>query len=387
MGATMMTHPTNTPRPMKDRVSRQRSGPRIARAGLLLCLTLTAACGPLAPGGEELRYRSGGDLVATGTVVEVPESVDGDVMAAGRDVVFTGDAGGSLLTAGSTQTLEGSVAGNVHAAGGAVLLASRVERNVTLLAADLLVAGDANVTLNAYLVGGRVEQRGAVRGNLRIAAREVVLDGPVGGNVDVIAGRLTLGPSARIDGDLTYRVRDGADSIDPAAVVSGDVQAVPVPGPSTAFRLSVAAGRVAAFLLAGFVLLLLFRRLAGAADRLNERPGSALGLGLLWIIALPVMVFAAAVTIIGIPLAIVATVCYLISLYLAPVIPGVWLGISLLDRPGESPTAPAKAFLLGGAIVAVLSLLPWIGLPVRVVVTALGFGAVALHVRAGLAEG
>lgn len=368
-----MTHPTMTP--------------RIAHVGLLFFLALSAACGPLAPGGEELRYRSGGDLVATGTVVELPESADGDVMAAGRNVVFTGDAGGSLLTAGSTQTLEGTVAGNVHAAGGAVLLASHVERNVTLVAADLLVAEDANVMLNAYLVGGRVEQRGAVMGNLRIAAREVVLDGPVGGNVDVIAGRLTLGPSARIDGDLTYRVRDGADSIDPAAVVTGDVQAVPVPGPSTAFRLSMAAGRVAAFLLAGFVVLLLFRRLAGAAERLNERPGSALGLGLLWIIALPVMVFAAAVTIVGIPLAIIAAVCYLISLYLAPVIPGVWLGISLLDRPGESPTPPAKAFLLGGAIVAVLSLLPWIGLPIRVVVTALGFGAVALHIRAELAEG
>lgn len=353
---------------------------------ILTLLTLTAACGPFASDGEELRFRSGGDLVAAGTVVDVPESVTGDVMAAGRDVVFTGAAGGSTLTAGSTQTLEGSVAGNVHAVGGAVLLASRVERNVTLLAADLLVARDADVALNAYLVGGRVEQRGPVRGNLRIAAREVVLDGPVGGNVDVIAGRLTVGPSARIDGDLTYRVREGSDSVDPAAVVAGDVQAVRVPGPSTAFRVSTAAGRVAAFLLAGFVMLLLVRPLAGAADRLDDRPGAAFGLGLLWIVALPVIVFAAAVTVVGIPLAVIATAAYLISLYLAPVIPGLWLGVSLLDRPGEPPTAPPKAFLLGGAIVAVISLLPWIGFPVRVLVTALGFGAVALHVRAALAE-
>ncbi len=359
---------------------------RRPRRLILTLLTLTAACGPFAPDGEEPRFRSGGDLVAAGTVVEVPESVTGDVMAAGRDVVFTGSAGGSTLTAGSTQTLEGSVAGNVHAAGGAVLLASRVGRNVTLLAADLLVARDADVALNAYLVGGRVEQRGPVRGNLRIAAREVVLDGPVGGNVDVIAGRLTLGPSARIDGDLTYRVRVGADSVDSAAVVSGDIQAILVPGPSTAFRVSMAAGRVAAFLLAGFVMLLLVRPLAGAAERLNERPGAAFGLGLLWIIALPVIVFAAAVTVVGIPLAVIATAAYVISLYLAPVIPGLWLGVSLLDRPGGPSTAPPKAFLLGGAIVAVISLLPWIGLPVRVLVTALGFGAVALHVRAGLAE-
>ena len=131
------------------------------RLFLPLLLTLASGCGPVAPDGEELRFRSGGDLVATGTVVDVPESVEGDVMAAGRDVVFTGNARGSVLTAGSTQTLEGSVAGNVHAAGGAVLLASRVERNVTVVAGDLLVASDADVALNAYLAGGRVEQRGA----------------------------------------------------------------------------------------------------------------------------------------------------------------------------------------------------------------------------------
>ena len=148
----------------------------------------------------------------------------------------------------------------------------------------------------------------------------------------------------------------------------------------------VAAGRVAAFLLAGFVLLLLVRPLAGAAERLDERPAAALGLGLLWIIAIPVMVFAVAVTIVGIPLAVIASACYLISLYLAPVIPALWLGVSLLDRPGGPGTAPPRAFLLGGVIVGALSLLPWIGVPVRMLVTALGFGAVALHVRAGLAE-
>ena len=351
---------------------------------LALSLGLTAACGPMVPDGEEVRFGSGGDVVATGTTVRISADVSGDVMMAGQDAVFSGSAGGSLLAAAGSQTIGGSVAGSVRSAGAAVTLTGRVDRNATLLGADVLVDDEAEVALNAYLVGGRVEQRGPVLGHLRVAAREVVLDGPVTGNVDVVAGRLTLGPSARIDGDLSYRVREGAASIDPAARVGGETTAVSVPGPSTTFHVVTSLGRIAGFLLVGTVLLLVVPPLADTTEDLSRHPAAAMGLGLLWLVAIPVMIFAAAVTVVGIPLAIVSTVTYAVALYTAPVVPGLWLGASLLDRPGAEPTRPARAFLLGGFILGVAMLLPWVGLGVRFLAMAAGFGAVALAVRGKL---
>ena len=307
-------------------------------------------------------------------------------MMAGQDVAFSGSTGGSVLAAAGGQTIGGFVAGNVRSAGGAVVLTGHVERNVTALGADVLLDRDADVQLNAYLVGGRVEQRGAVRGHLRVAGREVVLDGPVTGNVDVVASSLILGPSARIAGDLSYRVREGGASVDPAAEVRGETTAVSVPGPSTTFQVATSLGRIAGFLLVGVVLLLVVPPLAGAAQDLTERPAAAVGLGLLWLVALPVMTFAAAVTVIGIPLAIISAALYVVALYAAPVVPGLWLGTSLLDRPGAEPTHPARAFLLGGFILGVGMLLPWVGFPLRLLAMAAGFGAVAVAIRARLEE-
>jgi hypothetical protein len=340
----------------------------------------------MAPEGENVRFGSGGDVVGAGTRVEISAAVPGDVMMVGQDVTFTGSAGGSVLAAGGSQTIGGVVTGNVRSAGGAVVLTGEVERNVTLVGADVLLDREAEVALNAYLVGGRVELQGTVRGHLRVAAREVILDGPVTGNVDITASTLTVGPSTRIQGDLTYRVREGAASVDPAALVAGETVAVSVPGPSTTFQVVTSLGRVAGFLLAGVVLLLVVPPVAGTAVDLDHHPAAAVGLGLLWLVALPVLTFAAAVTVIGIPLAIISAVLYVVALYVAPVVPGLWLGTSLLDRPGAEPTHPARAFLLGGFLLGVAMLLPWVGFPIRLVAMAAGFGAVAVAIRDRLAK-
>lgn len=356
---------------------------RALRPAIALLL-LTMGCGPLAPGSEELRFRSGGDLVAMGVVVEIPESVDGDVMAAGREIRFTGQADGAVLGIGAAQSFGGTIAGSLRATGGGVLVTGVTEGNATLLAAQVLVDDGAEIGLNAYLLGGRVEHRGSVGGHLRIAARDVVIDGPVAGDVDIVARSLSVGPSARIEGSLTYRAREGEATIDPAASIGGEVSSVTVPGPSRAFGFLLGAARVAAFLLAGSLLLLLSPPLGRAAGRLDERALPALGHGLLWLVAIPVMAAAAFVTVIGIPAAVIAAVLYCIALYLAPVLPGLWLGRSLLDSPVAPPTPAVRAFLLGGSVVAVAMLLPWIGLPVRILMIALGFGCVVLAVRVGL---
>lgn len=350
-------------------------------AGLLL---FAAGCGPIGEGGEEMRFHSGGDLVAMGSLVEIDDSIERDVMAVGRDIRFMGHAGGAFLGVGAAQSLEGSTEGSLRAVGGGLRVTGAAGANATLLGAEVLVDRGADIGLNAYLLGARVEQRGTVGGHLRIAAREVVLDGPVVGDVDVIASTLTIGPSAQIGGELSYRVRQGGVTIDPAAVVLGGISEVTVPEPSPVFAIVMGMARVAAFLLAGSLLLMLAPPLRRAAHQLDERALPAFGLGLLWLVAIPVMTAAAFVTVVGIPVAIIAGLLYWIALYLAPALPGLWLGRSLLDRPGAPPTPPVRAFLLGGAVVGTAMLIPWIGFPMRLLAIALGFGCVVLVARDGL---
>src|SRR5690606_5393851 len=154
-------------------------------------------------------------------------------------------------------------------------------------------------------------------------------------------------------------------------------------------------GRLLGFLLVGTIFVLIFARAARTvASALDADPLAGMGLGLLWLLFVPVAIFAAFVTVIGIPLAVTATALYVIALYLAPILPSLWLGRRLSGDRGTEPAgasgsarpasvtrASVRAFLLGGILVGLAMLLPWIGFPARLIAISLGFGGTVLAVR------
>jgi hypothetical protein len=376
-------------------------------------LLLLGGCGPFMPEGEEALHRSGQDVVGAGRHVAFADSVGGDAMLVGRTIVFSGAAAGSFLGAGEELHIDGRTGAGTLAAGGVLLIGATVERNLTVAGADVQLLERARILRNAYLAGGRVEQRGTVDGQLRIAAREVVLNGPVGGDVDVITERLTIGPRAVIGGSLRYRAEEGEVTIDPAARIEGGTAAVDVRPGSPIPGLAFDGARLLGFLLVGTVAVLLFARPARkAASALETDPLTGLGLGLLWLLFVPVVIFAAFVTVIGIPLAVTGAALYVIAFYLAPILPSLWLGRRLTGDRGtegiaaagaagtagapaatggtgaEGPARPApitrasvRAFLFGGGLVGLAMLLPWVGFPARLIAISLGFGGAVLAVR------
>jgi cytoskeletal protein CcmA (bactofilin family) len=328
-----------------------------------------------------MTLRPNGDVLAAGEDVRIADSVPGDAMAAGGSIVFDGVLGGSYVGAGGDQEIRGRIDGSVRAAGGTVIVAADVGRNATLVGGTLTLGREANVQRNAYLAGGRVRMDGSVDGDLYVGAGQVVLDGVVAGDVRVEAERLTLGPKARVGGDLRYRTEEGVAEIDPAARITGKTEALePREDHRPVLGIWWSVFRVLAFLVTGTVLVALFpTTLATLGSTMGRRAGASLGFGALTVVAVPLAAAITAVTILGLPLAAMAAVLFGVSLYLAPVIPSLWIGDTLLS--GREASARRKAlerFFLGGLIVAIVVLLPWIGLLTRLVVVLLGLGAVAL---------
>ena len=349
--------------------------------GAAVFLAALAACGPLdGPDGRVLLHPEG-DVLAAGEDVRVADSVPGDAMVAGGSVVFDGVVGGSYVGAGGEQEIRGRVDGSVRAAGGTVLVSGEVGRNVTIAGGTLEVEPEARIARNAYLAGGTVRMEGAVDGDLYVGAGEVVLDGRVGGDVRVEAERLTIGPNARLEGDLRYRLGDGVADIDPGARIVGQVEALASRGDDgRGTGVAFALLRLLAFLVTGAVLVALFpATVSTLGSRMGRRVGASLGFGALAALAVPLAVLIAAVTLVGLPLAAITALLFAVTLYLAPVVPAVWIGSALLAGQ-EHPARPEalKRFLVGGPIVAVAMLLPWLGLLARLLVGALGLGAVVV---------
>ena len=111
-------------------------------------------------------------------------------------------------------------------------------------------------------------------------------------------------------------------------------------------------------LLAGTVIVALFPRfMAGAAEILPERPLLSALFGLGWAILIPIAAVIAAITFVGLPLAMLAIPVYMIGLAIATIPFAVWLGRLLLGaraRPGRS--GAVVSYLVGALLLIIVGL-------------------------------
>lgn len=363
---------------------------RCARARLLLALvgsallTSALACG----GGSQRRngvhvVHRGGDVLASGGMVHVTDSVPGDAMLAGGNLEFSGATGGDYLGAGGSQVITGRIHGSARVAGGEIRVAAPIDRNATIAGGNIELDGASIVGHNAYLAGGTVRVAGTVRQVLHVTGGTVVLDGAVGGNVEVDATELRVGSRAAIAGSMRYRVPREKVHIDSAAQIAGTVTALPARdwrGTLLVFRLVWLLG----FLLAGAVAVALAPRFArDAAERLQLRPGLSVLLGIVWLIVVPIICVLIAITLIGLPLALLLGAVYMVLAYVGRFVLAVWLGQRMLgDRVRPGTAGAVVSFLAGAIILAIVALVPLLGPLVTLAATVCGLGALLLAIRA-----
>jgi hypothetical protein len=357
----------------------QTHGPRfLALLGTALVAS-TLSCGQSGETQNEVTRR-GDDVLASGSMATIMDSVPGDAILASGDVSFAGATGGDYIGAGGKQAITGRIHGSIRAAGGEVHLAAAVDRNVTIAGGTVELDSAAVIARNAYLIGGTVQVNGAVQGGLMASGGVVILNGVVGHDVEVAGGALRIGPRARIGGNLRYRMPAGKVHIDPAAHITGTVTALPVAGRWGLRRVLWILG----ILLVGAVAVAVFPRfMAEAAEILPQRPGRSALVGLGWAILVPFAIVLAAVTIIGLPLALLMAAVYAILVCVGTVPFGVWLGQLLLGaRAGKGREGALMNFLLGGFLLLVVGIIPVLGGWVTLVAGVLGLGTILLEANA-----
>ena len=298
----------------------------------------------------------------------------------GGDVRITEATEGPLRIIGGEITVDAPVKGSVKIAGG----------NVTLGPAAV-VAGDVAIA------GGNVTIEGAVKGKLRAAGGIVRINGAVDGDASIAAGKLELAPNARIEGQLRFH----GDELqrDPAAQVKGGVEHDRGAEHAGGLRWSSHPERTAAerFLhgwIWSFGLIMLAAVIAaalpGATQRmaleLRQRPWITPLVGLVALTAIPLAAVLVMITIIGIPIGILALIGYVALLLLGYVWVAVVVGGMLLDRV-KPATAARTAWQAGAAaaamlVLAILVRVPVLGGFVKLAALAVGVGMiVAVIVR------
>ena len=346
---------------------------------------VVAMAGELSVGGTV-----SGDVLATGGHVEAGGRVGGNVSALGGKVTLDAAVVGEVLTMGGRVRVDNRIEGDLKLAGGWVENAAQVGGNVMIAGGKVVLAGNSDIKGNAWAVGGRVEIDGAIGGDLRAAGRHVLIAGEVLGNVHVDGLRVRVLPSARIHGNLTYRSPRQAD-IHADAAIQGDVTFIQSEGPThmVGFAFAAVGGAVILVLVAlvalGAVQVLVIPGLSFAAARLGTaEPWKALGLGFAILVAAPVAAVILMWTVVGIPLGLVLGAVYLVTMALGFTVSAIAVGrkgLTLLGRDWDGPTWGRIGVVASGLLViAVVALIPFLGLLVVFLALVLGIGALAVQV-------
>jgi hypothetical protein len=217
-----------------------------------------------------------------------------------------------------------------------------------------------------FIVSGDARIAGRVDGDVVLVDGDALIGGRVEGSLVTIAGRARLLPNARVGGDLIYG--EERPRVAPTATVGGEIEEedwsdslglLPFIG-AFVFWLAVSISTV----VLGIVLLLIAPRAADAIHaRAREQIGPAIAIGIAIFIVLPLTAFLAAITLVGLPLAIGIGLALLPLAGVAYVAAAWALGRALVKPPRERILSflAGLAILRGAALVPVLGLLVWFG--------------------------
>lgn len=331
---------------------------------LITAVVAVVLLGALVPGLVAAEERAGDTVV-----VAEDETIDEDLSVYGGQVVVRGTVNGDLEVFAGQVDVTGEVTGDVNVFGGNVRLAGPVGGDVDAFGGNVVVDRNARID-----------------GSLDAAAGNVAVDGRVNGDARLGAGTVSLGPNAQVAGNLEY---DGELNRDPGAQVAGTVSrneemefggGLPVSGDvSPVFDWLLSLYGLLVNLLLGVVLLAAFPAFSDrVAEQVTGEPVRSGGVGLLALVATPVVLVLLALTLVGLPLSLLGAFLFGVLAWVASVYGRVALGawlLSLFDREGR------YLALLAGLLVAfVVGLVPFVGDLFQFVLFVLGLGAVAVAV-------
>lgn len=362
-----------------------------------LCATLAFAllAAPLAgqtpdrqlPGAER---GFDGDRFVAGGSLWITRPVHGNLVAAGGNVDIAAAVGGSAAIAAGTVRVGAPISQSIYAAAGAVAIDVAVEDNIRVAGGSVQIGRQASVGRNASIVAGDVRVLGRIGGYLQAGGGHVLIDAPIGGDVEIGAGSLELGPNARIKGRLRYAAREELIRAPGAEVQGGIERFTPREERPTPQRVEVETWRVAGWVwsiglaLVAAVLVAMLPAFYGAVTAtVRTRWAWSLLVGFIALVCIPVASLVLMFTLIGIPLGIAAIVFYVLLLFVGYVTAGIGMGQALLLRLQSQRATRAGwrviAAALGVVAISLLGRLPWVGGLVVFAAMLLGIGALLLQ--------
>lgn len=328
--------------------------------------------------GQDSVWAAGGQVSVLGTA-------KGDVWVSGGDVEIDIVTEGDLSSFGGGVRLRGRVAQDAAIAGASVVVSADIGQNLRIAGATVRVLEGAEIAGRTAIYGASAEFLGNARGGLYILADQVVFSGHASGDVTLQGRSVRITSAARIDGDVTVRML-GEPIVEPGAEIGGALTTAPPReraergrdwGLFTNVSIAFAAS---AFFIALAAMFLSPSIVATASGALRHRTGLSLANGLVAAIGGPLVALALVAIIITAPLGLFLFMAFPLLALLGHGLVGYVIGETLIAYSGIAPRMLVRlaAVAIGVSLVSAIGLIPYIGIPLALLILVFGIGAVLL---------
>jgi hypothetical protein len=323
-----------------------------------------------------------GTLFATGQTIEIAGAVNGDVFCAGNSVTITGTVHGDVICAGQTVDVRGTVDGNVRVAGAIVNVGAKVGRSVSAAGQTVTLQSDGQAR-DVQAAGSTVAINGTVARDAALAGATLDINGSIGRDVSASGGMLALGSGAKVAGNIDYQSHNKLTQANDATVGGTVHQNVPKDSEHNKNAAQkFFSGINWFFAIAGFITSLILVALiprvfySVTSHGVNE-PGMSFLAGLATNVGVFIVMILLAITFIGLPLALLVLVAWVLLLMLSLPVFSFYLGRVLLSK---STNNLFYYMLLGAFIVLLLNFIPVIGSIVLFLGSWFGVGMLTLRI-------
>ncbi len=326
-----------------------------------------------------------------GGQVDISSPAQKDLVVAGGKVIVATPVLGDAMLAGGTVDVLDEVKGDLRVAGGQVTIAKSVGGDLVVLGGTVTVLPGVVISGDVLALGGTVDMEGTVNGKLTARAGDITVDGAVLGPVSITARTVTFGDRATLGSTLAY-------SSPQEATVAGGAHLGTVTFTKTGSEHPTLNGRnvVAAFfavlgvllfvkfigiLVTALVTIFVFPKysLALGVETVTNF-WRMVGIGFIALIVPPFVCILLGVSLVGLYLAFILGLVYILGLLIAGIYMGIIAGALLSKWIRKEIRVDWKWTLLGTFVVFVLPFIPIVGWIAMALLLFASVGAIATSI-------
>jgi len=328
-------------------------------------------------------------ILVAGTTVVVDGVVRGDVYCAGKQITISGLVDGDVLCAGQSITISGVVTGDARLTGQAVGISGVVRRNAAFAGQTATLTDEGSVNGEILFAGQSISVNGLVGKGISGVGQSAAINGRVNSDVWFVGQTLAVGEKAVVGGNVKYTSQSQIQ-VPRTASVAGTITFTQAEKknnqgmPRLNFPKRHTPSVVGALLSIGWnlfiisLVILLFPKVTAHITRLMKEWVLPTGvIGFVGLVAVPIAGILLAITIIGIPFALVLFIAYAFFLAVSRIFPTLILGEYIVER--FFPKKKDNRFLpvvLGVPVAWCMFNAPFVGGLVSFVALLWGFGGI-----------